>query len=334
MSAESLLSPKLKARLILGIVFGLLVYLGMALWADGPKIAEALRHFPLRWVAAAMGLSFLNYCVRFARWERYRAILDIRMSRWTSFRIYLAGLALTVTPGKMGEAFRSLLIRAEDGTPISRSAPMVVAERFTDLLGFLILVAIGGIASQPEYIWVFWATLLLCAFLLALVASQRVSAFLIVVFEKLPLFHRFAPDLERALDSSRVLLAPRELLLPTLVSTLGWGCECFGFYLICDALVPGAASLSFAVYTFALSAIVGAILIIFPAGIGPTEASMGGLLTSRFAAAGVVKDVAAAKAFSATFLIRLCTLWFAVVVGALALALHARLRRERGIAQS
>jgi uncharacterized protein (TIRG00374 family) len=326
--AEPLLSPKLKGRLALGIGLGVAVYVGFLFIADGPQLLEALRGFPLRWVAVAMALSFTNYLVRFARWERYRALLGIRMSPVVSFRIYLAGLALTVTPGKMGEAFRSLLIRDEDGTHVSRSAPMVVAERFTDLLGFLILVAVGGIASQPEYVWVFWATLGLCAFLLALVASARVARWLILAFERLPIFHRFAPNVERALESSRELLAPRELPFATLVATLGWGCECFAFYLVCEALVPGATPVLFATYTFALSAILGAVLVIFPGGLGVTEASLGGLLTQRFEGAGLALQAAEAKALSATFLIRLCTLWFAVLVGLLALGLHGLLRRR------
>jgi hypothetical protein len=41
----------------------------------------------------------------------------------------------------------------------------VVAERFTDLLGFLVLVAVGGLATAPEHAWVFWSTLGLCAVL-------------------------------------------------------------------------------------------------------------------------------------------------------------------------
>lgn len=328
--AGPVLSPKLKGRLALGLVFGVLMYLGIALWSDGPEIAAALREFPVRWIAAAMALSFTNYVVRFARWERYRAVLGIELPRRVSFRIYLAGLALTVTPGKMGEAFRSLLIRAENGTAISRSAPMVVAERFTDLLGFLILVAVGGIASQPEYVWVFWATLALCVLLLALVASRRVARVLILVFEKLPLFHRFAPNVEKALEASRQLLTPRELPFATLVATLGWSLECFGFYLVCDALVPGAATPLFATFAFALSAIVGAVLILFPGGLGPTEATLGGLVGRRFEAAGLAAEAAQVKALSATFLIRFCTLWFAVGVGLLALALDSAARRRRG----
>jgi uncharacterized protein (TIRG00374 family) len=323
------LTSKLKSRLILGVVFGVLVYLCFALFADGPKIWEALRDFPLRWVAAACGLSLLNYTVRFARWERYRAILGIRMARVTSFRIYLAGLAFTVTPGKAGEAFRAVLIQKEDGTPIARSAPMVMAERFTDLFGCLTLVAIGGLASEPDYVWVFWAVLALCVFLLVLVSSKVVGEFIVKCVAKLPLIGELAEHVGHALDSSRVLLSPKELLMPTAVATLGWGCECYGFYLISDALVPGGVTLLFAVYTFALSAIVGAVLIIFPGGLGVTEASMGGLLGARYQAFGLAKDVAAAKALSATFLIRLCTLWFAVALGGCALALHTRITRRQ-----
>lgn len=325
---ESSLSPKLKQRLILGVVFGLLVSLAIAMWADGPSILEALRTFPAHWILVACGLSFCNYLVRFARWERYRAILGIRMSRLTSFRIYLAGLAFTVTPGKMGEAFRSVLIEKEDGTPLARSAPMVMAERFTDLLGFLILLAIGGIASAPDFLWVFLATLGLCAFLLVLVSSQAFGAWLVRIVSKLPVVGRLAGHLEEGLGSTRELLTLRELVMPTLVSTLGWGMECFAFYLVVEAIVPGSTSLLFATYAFALSAILGAVLIIFPGGLGPTEATMGGLLTTSFTAAGVVAEVAVTKALSATFIIRFCTLWFAVGLGGIALAIHTRMARR------
>jgi uncharacterized protein (TIRG00374 family) len=327
-----LLSPVLRRRLLLGLAFGLAVYAGLLLLGDGPQILRALRRFPLRWVAAACGLSFLNYCVRFLRWERYRALLGIRLSRWTSFRIYLSGLALTVTPGKLGEAFRAFLIEREDGTPVARSAPMVLAERFTDLLGFLILLAVGGIASRPDHRWVFWATLALCGVLLALVSSGRFATLLLRVAAKVPVVRRGVGALHHALESTRLLLAPRELLLPTVVSTLGWGLECYAFYLVSAALVPFGIDLLFATYTFAFSAILGAVAILFPGGLGVTEASMGTLLRSEYLAVGVASDTAAAKAASVTFVIRLCTLWFAVALGALALALHTRLARRAATA--
>ena len=91
-----------------------------------------------------------------------------------------------------------------------------------------------------------------------------------------------------------------------------------------DAFAPGAVPYGYAVYTFALSAVAGAVLILFPGGLGPTEASMSALLTPKYVAAGLAADAARASAASATLVIRLCTLWFAVVLGVVAALVFRR----------
>jgi uncharacterized protein (TIRG00374 family) len=318
------LPPNLGRRLLAGVLFGMLVYAGLALWGDVAGMRRALAEIPWYYLPLACALSFLNYAIRFVRWERYRALLGIRLERGASFLIFLSGLALTVSPGKMGETFKSWLIRRVEGTPVHKSAPIVVAERFTDLLGFLILVAVGGIGSHPESAWIFWATLALCAVLLVLAGSRRVARAVARLVARLPGLGRLAPRVEGAFESTRVLLAPRELALPTLISTLGWACECTAFWLIASRLAPGGVPFLFAVYAFALSAVAGAVLIVFPGGLGVTEASLGTLLAGRYAAAGLARETARASAFSATLLIRLCTLWFAVAVGLVATAIFLR----------
>ena len=77
------------------------------------------------------------------------------------------------------------------------------------------------------------------------------------------------------------LMRARELIMPTIVATVGWGLECLGFYFIANALVPGVPLL-FAIYAFALSAVAGAVLIIFPGGIGITEGTLTGLLSACY----------------------------------------------------
>lgn len=317
-------ASKFGSKLMLGVVFGLVVYIAYVLWADVGKIKEALIGFPWALLIVACALSFTNYAIRFARWQRYLKLLDIRVPAGTSFNIYLAGLALTVTPGKMGETFKSWLLKRIDGTSIRKSAPIIVAERFTDLLGFLILIAISGIATEPKYAWVFWATLGLCGALLVLAASRKVEQLLIVILGKLPVLNRLAPRLEGAFESTRILLAPRELLFPTVISALGWSLECLGFWLIASALTTSEISFLTTTYAYALSAVAGAVLIIFPGGLGVTEASMGALLTRAYRTGGVSLELASAKAASATILIRACTLWFAVGVGLIATAIFNR----------
>lgn len=326
-------SQALGRKMLIGLVLGLFVYAGLVFWGDLDGIRGALENFDPLWIVAGAGLSFLNYVIRFWRWQHYCGLLGIRLDGVTSLLIHLAGLSLTVTPGKMGEAFKSWLVKRVDGTPVSRSAPIVVAERFTDLLAFLVLVAGAGLATQPDYAWIFWATLGLCAVLLVLLGSEAVERRICALIARLPLGARVAPKLEHLFESTRVLLSFRRIPIPTLIATLGWSAECFAFWLIANAFVPGEPiPFLFATYAFALSAVAGAIVLIVPGGLGVTEGTLSGLLSARYiAAAGLAAEVARPTAVSATLIIRLCTLWFAVLLGLVALYLFTRrMRRIEG----
>jgi len=321
-------APGFGGRLALGLVCGLVVYALFALWGDLGRVGTALAELPLWTVAAALALTSANYLVRFVRWELYRTRLGIRLERRTSFLIHLAGLALTVSPGKLGEAFKSWLIRRVDGTPLAKSAPIVLAERFTDLLGFLILIAIGGLSTAPEQAWIFQATLGLCALLLVFVSWPPATALALALVRRTPVVRRAADAIEVGLASARVLLAPRLLLVPTLLAAGGWALECTGFWLVASALVPGGVPFLFATFVFALGAVAGALALIVPGGLGVTEASLTTLLGARYTALGLARELAHAKAVAATIVIRLCTLWFAVLVG-----LCATLAFERHLAR-
>jgi len=314
----------LMKRALLGLVLGLVVYACLGLWSDLDSIRSALENFDLWLVPAAMGLSFTNYLLRFLRWERYRTLLDIELDRRTSFLIHLSGLALTVTPGKMGEAFKSILIRQVEGSPLSRTAPIVVAERFTDLLGFLVLVAVGGLATAPEHAWVFWATLGLCGVVLGVLAWQPLGDGACSLLEKLPGVRALVPALRAAIMSTRVLMAPSQLLGPTLIATVGWGLECTGFWLIANSLTTADLPFLFAVYAFAISAVAGAVVMITPGGLGVTEGFLTALTSARYRSLGMPAAAAGGAAVSATVLIRLATLWFAMGLGMLALLCFTR----------
>lgn len=330
MSTESASAPQGAdtQRMTRGIVYvviaSVVLYGAFAFSADAGQVAAALKRFPAWVLLAAIGLSFANYIVRFLRWRMYCARLAIVLEPRTSFLIHLSGLALTVSPGKMGEAFKSLLVRRITGVPLAVSAPIVLAERFTDLLAFLILIALGASASESGQAWIVWATSGICAALFAFVLSTRLQHLFLRILSRSKSTARFVPKIEEALASSRVLLAPRALILPTLIATAGWSLECFAFKLVAGAFVDGGVPFLFAAYTFALAAVAGAVAFIFPGGLGITEASMGALLRRRYVTLGLGIEAAAASAVSATILIRLATLWFAVLVGVVAVLLFKR----------
>jgi uncharacterized membrane protein YbhN (UPF0104 family) len=244
--------------------------------------------------------------------------------RGTSALIYTAGMSMSITPGKMGEVFKSWLLRRVTGTPIHHTAPIVVAERLTDLLGYLVLVAVGGLNTQPEYAWMFWSLLALCLAGVLGVGSRRVARAAVALTARLPGAGPLAPRLEGSFSSARVLLAPREVVLPTLVSVLGWGAECAGFWLIADAVEPGAVPPLLAVFAYAFSAVAGAVLILFPGGLGVTEFSLGRIVRLRLTELGRPLEAAQAGAAGIVILARLCTLWFAVGLGLIATLVFTR----------
>lgn len=295
------------------------VYVGFALWADARKVGAALGRYA--WWTAAVGLVLagLNYALRFVRWELYLRRLRLHVPRTESLLVFLSGFALTVTPGKLGEAMKSLLLRQSHGMPVARTAPIVLVERLTDLAGLLLLAALGAFSFPVDRRFLIaGAAIVLVGLLFASVEALAKPA--IALVGKLPGLRRMAGSLHEAHASAATLLKPGPLIAATLLSAVAWACECVAFWLIVKGFAGAQLGLQAGTFIYAAMTIAGA-LSFLPGGLGVTEAGMLALLV-RF---GSGIDDGAATA--ATILTRMVTLWFAVVVGLGALVLYARHRR-------
>ena len=311
-------------RILLSVTLGAAVYAWIVWNADGAAVRAAFTRPGMLGVAATVcGLALANYMVRFVKWEMYRKWTGIELDRRSSLLAFLSGFVLSVTPGKVGEAFKSYLVKRVDGTPISRSAPIVLAERVTDLVGYLVLMAIGSFGTFGESMWIFGGALAVVAALVVGIASERVEHTVLGLVRRLPIIGRVAHKAETAIDSARSLLAPSRLALPCLLSVIGWGLECVGFWIVAGAMVPEDATvpgLAWCTLLYATAAVAGA-LSFLPGGLLVTEGLLGHRL-HHVAYAGAAGAGAAAGA--ATILVRVCTLWFAVLVGLFATAAFVR----------
>lgn len=140
----------LLTRVLIGVAVGVAVYVGFSIWADAGKVGEALAGFAPGAALAALGLAAANYLVRFVRWHYYLRVLGLTVPAGESLLVFLGGFALTVTPGKLGEAVKALLLRQSRGIPAARTAPIVLAERLTDLAGLLVLAAVGAFTFEVD----------------------------------------------------------------------------------------------------------------------------------------------------------------------------------------
>jgi uncharacterized membrane protein YbhN (UPF0104 family) len=320
-------NPRVMRGLIISCVVALLIYAGMVAWADTDGVQESLQRLqPLR-LLGALGLVLLGYILRFVRWELYRNCVGVELARGPSFLIFLSGLALTVSPGKLGEAFKCVLLKEETGAPISHTAPIVLAERLTDLLSLLLLIAIANFSQHAEHAWILWVTLLGCSGLLGLIACPPLTRLGLRLLRGMGPIARFAPKADNALASSRQLLAPRLLIFAVILGVGAWGLECLAAWSI--AVSMGLPDLAFSQVTaaFSLSLVVGAVALFAPGGLGVTEGLYTGQLERLLISHGGAETMARAGATSATLVTRLVTLWFAVLMGLMALGLHRRRRR-------
>jgi uncharacterized protein (TIRG00374 family) len=309
----------LRRKLPLGLALGAAVALVLGIAADAPKVAAALASFNWGLLPLILVLTLVNYLVRFVKWQLYLRLIGAPpIPLWESFLLFFSGLAMTITPGKVGEWLKSYLLRERYGVPISVSAPIILAERLTDGVAMIVL-ALGGLLAYG-YGRELMALVALVA--LALVVATQVPAaqeLALGVAGRLPFLRERVEHLRAFLESTRRLFALGPLLLAIGMGIVSWGSECVAFYLVLVGLgVTGGGELLLqAAFVLATATIIGSASMV-PGGLAVAEGGITGMLQLL----GITHDLAIAAA--ATLLIRAGTLWFGVGVGVIALALLAR----------
>ncbi|HEY1813337.1 MAG TPA: lysylphosphatidylglycerol synthase transmembrane domain-containing protein [Kofleriaceae bacterium] len=288
---------------------------------DVRHLADAVNEFRWSAFAAALGLALANYALRWVRWQFYLSRQDVAVPVSSSVIVFGAGLSLSITPVKLGELLKSYLLRELHDIPAPRTAPIVVAERVSDLVALLVLALIGVAAYGVASALVVAAAAIIGFGLLLLAWPRPTRAMIDLVTTPAKLRGLRAP-LHETLTNLASLCRPSTLSIATLLSVPSWACECVGFALVCNAFPGAHVPLGLAIVIYAGTTIAGA-LSFLPGGLGVTEGAMTLALVDGAA------HLAKADALAATLLTRLATLWFAVALGLVFLAVaRARIARR------
>ena len=305
---------RLRRAVFITVIFSALIYVALAIWSNAPTLKTAFSHFHWWYLPFIFGLTFLNYLLRFANWQFYLSSLGIRsIPRKDSLLIYLAGFSMSITPGKVGEVIRAFLLKQSHGIPVGKTGSLVFVDRLTDVIALLFIAALGALQFRygGQVLAIFAAVIIVTLFI---VSNRKISEAILRGLTKIPGLRGKGDKLLELYESSYILLAPKKILPIIIISILSWSCESTGFFLTFKGLGI-EAGLFAAYFIYAFSTLVGAASIL-PGGIGLTEGVMAGLL--------VLISVGKADAAAATLIIRVATLWFGIVVGALCLAMFER----------
>lgn len=311
--------------LVIGLVIAVLVYAVMVLAGDTSALLGVLTEFDPVIFIAALGLSVVNYGIRFYKWHYLLKTIGVRIPLRTSVLVFVAGMSMSITPGKFGEILKSGLLKKSDGVPVAESAPVVFAERLTDVLGLVVLAGFGAVAFDYGQGVLVIVVAVIGAALVVLHRPATVSK-LTQKLRETRWGERVAEPVDTSYASAKALMGLKSLSWTTLLSVVSWAMEALAFYLICVEL-GGELSLFLAVFIFSITTILGAVSFL-PGGLGVTEGSMLGAL-ELFGVFG-----ASGQATAATGLIRFSTLWFGVVLGWIALAFVSAMLRRRIVDQT
>lgn len=310
---------QLRNKLLISILIGLVVIVILGLVSDISAVSQSFETFQWGLLPAILGFTILNYVLRWLKWDYYLRRMD--MGRGVSYTdsalMFTSGMVMAVTPGKIGEVFKSYLLKRINNTPITASAPIVLAERLTDGLAMLLLMGLG-LTLYPPARPAFAAMVVLSVIGIVILQFRPLCERILAFIARLPIGNKLAPKLSTVYDSTRRLLSWRLLLVSTVISILSWFGECVAFYYVLRALdiPPSSLLLLQATFIFAASTLFGLVSFL-PGGLGVSEASSAGLLV-------LLIPMAIGPATTATIIIRFCTLWFGVSLGAIALAIFGR----------
>ena len=295
------------------IVFGLILV--FAILNDGiSNMVKAFESVNLLYYGAAFLVLFSGYLIRFPKWELYIRRLKIRMDRRKNFVIYLSMYSMDITPGRWGRAIVSYTINRLKRVRFSRTFPAVVADIFTDFLGFLIVCLVAAFFID-KYVLVS----LIIGFLLLLP--------FVFMYTKGP-FEYFKRKLSR-IERMRSFFEVGELYFHD-KKRLGKDVYLYSLIFTVPAVLLNSAALYLVIYSFGIH--IGIVLfptVVFiytsslllgmitgiPATLGVTDAALVGYLTLFLAPLGITFALASAI----TILFRIISVWFVEGFGIVAL---------------
>lgn len=293
---------KKKIFFILGIVS---VYLIIIIYGDIKEVSQTFQNLRFDFIPIILSTIFCSLFIKSIRQKIFLNKIGLNLSLKKNLQLYMFGLSLIATPGGIGNLIKSQFLKERYGLSRSRTVPIVLFERYHDLLAiivilstlisFIFLLSISIILFISSIIFVFF-TLLIYKIELFKKIQKKLA--------KIKIINRITPT-DEFNESVRILSKPIIFTQGLLISILAWIIDALGVYLIFLAFSQDFGFIITTEYYFGAT-LFGSISMV-PAGLGVTDGSLLGLIKSN--------DIDNSVASSIVLLVRLCTIWFAMGLG-------------------
>lgn len=303
---------KQEGKIVIFFILSLLIYILFILYGDVKRIEQIAILFSWKIIPVLLLLTLLNYVIRALRFYIYLKETKITIDFVKSLWIFMAGLSMTVTPGKTGEIVKAYLLKKNTNVRIPEIIPILIIERVTDGIAMLIL-GIGGIFLLQSTLLFFLFSTLSVIFFIVLIKKQAIVLKLIAKLEKKYPRFKALEFFNTFFKNASQLLTLRPLIIGVTLGMIAWFMEGASLYILIQQFTQGNSfiDISKSLFIFSFSSIT-AFFVLLPGGVGVAEGSMTYLISRLY-------ELSLPQSIFVTILFRFITLWFGVTLGLICL---------------
>ncbi|OPY25373.1 MAG: hypothetical protein A4E27_00952 [Methanobacterium sp. PtaU1.Bin242] len=291
-----------KGKFWLIILFAVVVYLLMGIYANFGNLLSALEEFNWIFLPVMLILVTTGYFVRFIKWNFFLKNVDVHLPLKENLFVFFSGLSMIITPAKAGEIWKGWLIKDINGESLSKTIPVVIVDRVTDVIG-LILLSLLGILYYKSGVSVLLILVILFAAFIVAIKSEKISGRLISIMEGRA--GKYSGDIKDMHQTFQKSMNWKYLFGMSVLSVAAWFLECLAIFLVIYGFGQ-SLSLVLSTFVFSFASLAGAVSLI-PGGLGVAEATLSGLL--------VFFGLSSSIAVGAALIMRFGTLWYGAILG-------------------
>ncbi len=314
---------KAKIALIGVLVASLAIFLVISILAiinEGvDKFVGTLLSIKLQYFALALVCVLLSDIVGFPKWDLFLRKLKVNLPRKRNFLIYLSMFAMDITPGRWGRAAVAYTVNRQTNTKFGQTFPAVVADIFTDFLGFIaVAVSTSFLVHKYSEISITISILLLIPFVFIFYEKPfRYLKKRLYKYKKLMGFFNVG---DTYFESKRLLTLSSYAyaMLFTIPAMIFSGLALY-FVILSFGINMSISYLPTLLFVYTSALLIGMVTGV-PGTLGVTDAALLGYLIAFFGPLGITFGIAALI----TIFFRIASLWFEELVASGVLAYTLR----------
>ena len=307
-------------KIIISVVLIILFYSLFTIISNVQKIQENFSEINLIYIPMMISFLLLSMIIRSIFQSILLRTISIKLSLKINFQLFLSGLSMLLTPGGSGQIIKSQILKNKYNIPIKKSIPIIIAERFFDLVAVtLILIFSLFYYNSIETLIIISISIIIIISIILFTKSKKIFIKINLKLKKFTIFEKYLSDEEvfykslQKIFSLKIMMTGILFFIP--IAFLDGLLVYFGF------LAFGIDFGYIQTIQIYYSSLLAGVFSFIPGGFGIMESGLTFLIFDQ--------GISFSLSSSVTLFVRLMTIWLATMIGFVAYFIFTRINKNK-----